>query len=502
MAAAQSQKHVTHNDALLTLDAVVQLSVLNTNLATPPGSPVEGQRHIIGSAATGAWAGKDLNVTYYSSGIWVFLPPRKGWSCWNEALNELLVWNGSAWANVVQASGAVTATSINNNSLPARLTILGLGGATANATNRLSINAPAALFNNAGSSITITANKNAAANDAAITFQTAFSSRALVGLLGTDDFSIKVSPDGSTWKTALEVNRTTGAVTLPNTAGTGGAVLFSAAQSLTYGEKLQACSNISAASLANTSIQTFAAAVGVSIPAGGIFFQCDAAGSSESYPFLFRRNGVVRWYWAVDAANALRFYAYNSSGSYVSEPLRLAEAGAVSPGADNSSTLGTSSLRWSTVYAATGTINTSDIREKKDIAKSMLGLDFINALVPVSYKWRVGSNSVVRTQEGHEQVILKEAYKDEVSGIEYPAIIENRPKFKETIVSKPGTRTHYGLIAQDVKAALKSVGISDFAGYIKENPSDPDSREGLRYDQFIPALIKAVQELDAKVKAL
>ena len=47
--AAQAQKHVTHNEALRILDAVVQLSVINRDLATPPASPTNGQRYIIGA---------------------------------------------------------------------------------------------------------------------------------------------------------------------------------------------------------------------------------------------------------------------------------------------------------------------------------------------------------------------------------------------------------------------------------------------------------------------
>ena len=47
--AAQSQKHVTHNEALRALDAIVQLSVLDRDLAAPPGSPANGDRYIAAS---------------------------------------------------------------------------------------------------------------------------------------------------------------------------------------------------------------------------------------------------------------------------------------------------------------------------------------------------------------------------------------------------------------------------------------------------------------------
>jgi hypothetical protein len=66
----------------------------------------------------------------------------------------------------------------------------------------------------------------------------------------------------------------------------------------------------------------------------------------------------------------------------------------------------------------------------------------------------------------------------------------------------PGARTHYGLIAQEVKAALDAAGAGDFGGYIKTDASDPESEEGLRYDQFVAPLIRAVQELTVRVNAL
>lgn len=362
MSAAQSQKHLTHNDAIKKLDTIVQLSVKSSILTAPPGSPVEGDRYIIGSSPTGAWAGKDLNVTSYLDGVWVFFPPRLGWIAFDENANALEIWNGTAWVDFAgsmnlastaapvtftdslftmqdeadntkkaqfQLSGITTATtrtytlpnvtgalatlgnlsqtftgttavsgtftasgttaSLGTNaaastinvgtganasgvsksvnvgtggasgstttlvfgsatagalgtatfnsptitfsaintainisgtttlagpSTTATLLYLGLGGASPDATNCLSINSPAALFNNAGTSISLTLNKNAAANDASFTFQTAFSSRALFGLLGDDHFTIKTTPNGSTYKTGLVVSKDTAAVSL------------------------------------------------------------------------------------------------------------------------------------------------------------------------------------------------------------------------------------------------------------------------------------------------
>lgn len=69
------------------------------------------------------------------------------------------------------------------------------------------------------------------------------------------------------------------------------------------------------------------------------------------------------------------------------------------------------------------------------------------------------------------------------------------------MTARAGERTFYGLIAQDVKAALDKVNAGDFAGWTLADKDDPESTQGLRYTEFVAPLIKAVQELSAKNKA-
>lgn len=214
MSAAQSQKHLTHNDAIVKLDVLVQLAVLDTTLTAPPGSPTDGDRYIVGSGPTGAWAGKDLNIAYYADGVWQFAIPREGWQAYDIPNGALLVWNGSAWIDLATAGGFVTPTTLDANTLSGRLTMLGLNGATADTTNRLSVNTPSVLFNRGTDDINVTLNKQAAADDARFTFQTNFSTRALFGLLGNDDFSISVSPNGSTFYSAMAIDKDTGNVAI------------------------------------------------------------------------------------------------------------------------------------------------------------------------------------------------------------------------------------------------------------------------------------------------
>ena len=78
--ASQAQKHVTHNEALRLLDAMVQLSVLDRTRTAPPASPTDGDRHIVASGATGLWVGWDLNVAFWVDGVWMRLVPRPAFS--------------------------------------------------------------------------------------------------------------------------------------------------------------------------------------------------------------------------------------------------------------------------------------------------------------------------------------------------------------------------------------------------------------------------------------
>jgi hypothetical protein len=129
------------------------------------------------------------------------------------------------------------------------------------------------------------------------------------------------------------------------------------------------------------------------------------------------------------------------------------------PAEDDFTDLGASSHRYDNIYATDGTIVTSDSRVKENIADSDLGLDFINRLSPKSF-----------TKTGK-------------------------------------TRTHYGLVAQDVRSVLSDISKpeADFAGFIDCNlRSEIDGGSdllALRYEEFISPLIQAVKDLKTELDA-
>lgn len=185
---SQAQKHVTHNEALQLLDALVQLSVEGFDAATPPASPAPGETHALGAAPQAAWAGHAGRIAVWQGEGWLFVAPLPGWRAWSLADAELRVWDGSAWV--------LPPTATQN------LARVGVGTA-ADAANPLSVSGPATLLTHAGAGHQLKVNKAAGSDTASLLFQSGWSGRAEMGLAGNDDFSVKLSADGSSWSTAL-----------------------------------------------------------------------------------------------------------------------------------------------------------------------------------------------------------------------------------------------------------------------------------------------------------
>jgi hypothetical protein len=205
LAAAQAQKHVTHNEALYQFDAFLCARFIDRTHTAPPSSPADGDTYLVAASATGAWLGRDGNVAYCADGAWRFYPPFAGLSAYVIAENKLIVWSGSAWCDF--------ASMIAMQDLP----MVGVN-ATADSTNKLSVQSNAVLFSDVATAsggtgdIRATLSKQAGGNTASFLFQDAFSGRAEIGLTGDDDFHFKVSPDGASWTDAMDISASTGCV--------------------------------------------------------------------------------------------------------------------------------------------------------------------------------------------------------------------------------------------------------------------------------------------------
>ncbi|MEM8547902.1 MAG: DUF2793 domain-containing protein, partial [Pseudomonadota bacterium] len=207
IAAAQAQKHVTHNEAIRALDAIVQIGVLGRRELTPPDTPSEGDRYIVSDGATGSWSAHEGEVAAWQDGAWAFYKPAVGWIAWVADEKTLTVWDGVTWA-VAGASSGGTSPSVN----PAPY--VGVN-TTADDANRLSVKSDAVLHTHddvtpGSGDVRHTLNKAATTGTASLVFQTGYSGRAEFGTTGDDDWHVKVSPDGATWHEAIVVGKDTG----------------------------------------------------------------------------------------------------------------------------------------------------------------------------------------------------------------------------------------------------------------------------------------------------
>lgn len=99
LAAGQAQKHVTLNESLRRLDAIVQLSVVSATTTTQPGAPTDGAVYIVPAGKSGAdWnAYANGSLGYYRDGAWEQISPREGWLAYVKDAGLLLHYTGAAW---------------------------------------------------------------------------------------------------------------------------------------------------------------------------------------------------------------------------------------------------------------------------------------------------------------------------------------------------------------------------------------------------------------------
>ena len=129
------------------------------------------------------------------------------------------------------------------------------------------------------------------------------------------------------------------------------------------------------------------------------------------------------------------------------------------PGANDRYNLGDGGLVWADIYAASGTINTSDREKKEAIVYGLYKLDgLLDKLEPCTFRFRGGASG----------------------------------------------RSHAGFIAQDVEEALEELGLTtaDFAGLVKSPREDGGYDYFLRYNEFIPINTWEIQKLKARVAKL
>jgi hypothetical protein len=132
------------------------------------------------------------------------------------------------------------------------------------------------------------------------------------------------------------------------------------------------------------------------------------------------------------------------------------------------------------LYCADTSISSSDGRDKTDVEDFTAGLDWIEAMRPITYHWDKRS--------------WYTEYDEETGEI----TSENTPDGTHKKDKK-----HIGFIAQEVLAIEQANGFaSDKNNMLTVNMNEDDTAYGMKYERLVPVLVNAIKELSAKVKVL
>jgi len=208
LAGGQMQKHVTVNEALCRLDALIQIAVVSRTAADQPTEPEEAQAWILPDDAAGsAWDSMEAGtLAVRQGGGWLGVQAPLGTIAFVADEDQFVVRTADAWTPLGALLGRVEGLG-------------GLGIGTApDATNEFAARLNAALFvarpeaEDGTGDVRLSLSKEASGDVASVVFQTAFGGRAEIGLAGDDAFAVRVSADGGTWREALKVDPDAGRV--------------------------------------------------------------------------------------------------------------------------------------------------------------------------------------------------------------------------------------------------------------------------------------------------
>ncbi|HTM81508.1 DUF2793 domain-containing protein [Asticcacaulis sp.] len=203
-----SQKRIVMNAGLMRLESLVQAQAISRTISAQPISPGDSDSYTLPATPTGAvWGALAAGAFVRAEGgAWETVDFPEGAIVYIKAEGVFLLRTASGWTAFEDAIKAL-----------ANLSRLGLG-TTADAYNVLAVKGAAALLSGktvaegGSGDISLSLNKEADGNNAQILLQKGYSTRAVLGLLGDSNLSLKVSPDGSNWRTAFTVNRFSGRV--------------------------------------------------------------------------------------------------------------------------------------------------------------------------------------------------------------------------------------------------------------------------------------------------
>jgi len=465
--ASQADKHCSVNETFDRLDLMVQLRVRSQSQMVEPSTPAEGDSYILPMSATGpAWAHATVGqIARFQVGGWCFVTPAIGWLAFCEDNQSLLMYQAGGWS---QASMRAA---------------LGLGEAARKAIGSSGNAVPTLDGTNLWSSSQVIQGNVSIENTQPALFlkdvdaQPHEKSWRLIA--SGASILLQTLNDALVAATILQANRAGAAITsvcFPFEGafgfGTDNPAAYGADLVLTRtkpaSQTIIKCINPSAQTASQARID-----LATGVPNAYALFGLSNA-TPTTADFVFSGGA------AVSSMNLYfnRFMFMTSTGN---ELLRL-EPGIVRAGTDNATTLGHPSVRWSTIYAATGTINTSDAREKtalEPVPEAVRrAIQTIRAQIGV-FQWQESiatkGTDRARLHVGVTAQLVREAFlREKLDPNRWALFCEDL--IEETVVLEPAKFDDAGTLIQPARTVSKPV---------LDDNGQPLTRLGLRTDQLM-----------------
>ena len=133
LAVAQSQKEVTHNEAIRRIDSLLH-PLIQGVLSSPPSDLAAadaGKCWLVGPVSTGGWADKVHNIATWTGASWRFHPPVEGMEIWDISFQYRRIFRDDEWmepASIAEPTGGTMIDNEARNALVQLLTVLKIRG--------------------------------------------------------------------------------------------------------------------------------------------------------------------------------------------------------------------------------------------------------------------------------------------------------------------------------------------------------------------------------------